>query len=110
VKSEALHEEDLHPTSHRGVRHWLPILLWLVFAGGLITEALSPHLKIENDAFVIPPSMVDDGKNTGSKSLDPAAIVMHAKHMQELALFLTLGGGVGLGLFYLPFLIGRRSA
>ena len=103
MKSDVLH--DLRSTESRKNRVFLPLLLWLVLAAGLLAEMMSPHLKIENNAFVIPPSLVN-----GSKPIDPAEIIAHAKQMQLLSLILTLGGAVSLGLYYRPFLIGRRSA
>jgi hypothetical protein len=105
VESGALRDKNLRSADGRTRRLWLPSLLWLVFAAGLLTEVLSPHLKIENDAFVMPPSLVD-----GSKPINPAEIVARAKRMQLLSMLLTVEGAVSLGLYYWPFLVGRRSA
>ena len=83
---------------------WLPVLLWAIFGGGLLVQVFAPHLKIENNAFVIPPSMVSQGK-----TINPAELVAHEKRMQLISGLLTLGGAVGLWFYYRDTLMGRRS-
>jgi NhaP-type Na+/H+ or K+/H+ antiporter len=83
---------------------WRPVLFWAIFLSGLSVEALAPHLKIEHNAFVIPPSLVSQGKE-----INLAALVMRERRVQLLAGLLTLGGAIGLGLHYRDSLIGRNS-
>ena len=83
---------------------WLSALLWAIFASGLLVELLAPHLKIEHDAFVIPPSL-----GSQQKEINPAALVARERHMQLLAAVLTLGGAVSLAFYYRDTLINRRQ-
>jgi hypothetical protein len=84
---------------------WLAALLWMIFASGLVVQALAPRLKIEHHAFVVPPSMVSAGK-----PVDLAQLVAREKRMQLISGLLTLGGALGLGYYYRDKLLRRRSA
>jgi hypothetical protein len=87
-------------------RHvWLAVLLWAIFGAGLLVQAFAPHLTIKNKAFVLPPSLISEGKG-----IRPAEIVARARRMQLLSGVLTLGGAVGLALCYRKVLFGTRSA
>ena len=88
--------------NHR--RRSLALLCWLVFAAGLLVQVLSPHLKISNGAFVIPPKMT-----AGRNAIRPDEIVARQRRMQLLSLLLTVGGALGLALLYGETLIGRGS-
>jgi NhaP-type Na+/H+ or K+/H+ antiporter len=76
-------------------RAFLPVLLWVVFGSGLLVQAFAPRLEIENNAFVIPPSLFSE-----SKEVHPAQIVGRERRLQALSAFLTLGGAVGLAFYY----------
>ena len=64
----------------------------------------SPRLKIEPDAFVIPPSLVSQGKE-----INPAAIIARERRMQTFAALLTLGGALGLAFYYRDTLVRRAQ-
>ena len=83
---------------------WLGLLLWVIFGAGLLVQVLAPRLKIEHNAFVIPPALMSPGK-----AIDPEAIVAREKRMQLLSGLLTLGGALGLAFYYRDTLIRRRS-
>jgi hypothetical protein len=86
-------------------KRWLVPLLWMVFISGLVVQAFAPRLKIEHNAFVIPPAMVAQGK-----TVNPAELVQREKRMQLISGLLTLAGALGLGLYYRDTLMGRRAA
>ena len=92
--------------SVHGNRRWrsLALLCWLVFAAGLLVHLLSPHLKISNGAFVIPPKMAA-GRNT----IRPDEIVARQRRMQFVSLLLTGSGALGLAFLYRDILIGAAS-
>jgi hypothetical protein len=73
----------------------LALCLWAIFAAGLLVEMAAPRLKIENNAFVMPP--ISDAQ---SATLRPMVIVRRERWMQAAAGFLTLGGAVSLGVYY----------
>jgi hypothetical protein len=87
------------------VRHWRSVFFWSLFAIGLLLQAFGPHLKIKNNKFVMPPSLVLSGKQ-----IRPDAIVARERIMQSLSAVLTVGGGLGLAFCYRKALFGRRSA
>ena len=76
-------------------RRLIPVLLWTIFASGLLVQAFAPRLEIENDAFVIPPSLISEGK-----AVDPAQIIARERRLQALSAVLTLGGALGLAYYY----------
>jgi hypothetical protein len=85
-------------------RWWLAVFFWSIFGAGLLVQVFAPRLKIEHNAFVIPPSLV-----SGSKEINPAEIVARERRMQLLSGLLTLSGAVGLAFYYRKTLMGRRS-
>jgi hypothetical protein len=92
--------------SVRGNRRWrsLALLCWLVFAAGLLVQLLSPHLKISNGAFVIPPEMA-----TGRNAIRPDEIIARQRRIQLLSVLLTVSGALGLAFLYRDILIGAAS-
>ena len=80
----------------------LALICWLVFAAGLLVQLLSPHLKISNRAFVIPPKMA-----AGKNAIRLDEIVARQRRMQLLSVLLTVGGALGLAFLYYDVLIGR---
>ena len=72
-----------------------PVLLWLLFATGLVIESLSPRLKIDHRAFVMPETLT-----ATSAAIHPDAIVDRERKMQTAAGLLILGSSLGLALFY----------
>jgi hypothetical protein len=62
-----------------------PMLLWMLFATGLVIESLSPRLKIDHRAFVMPETLTATSAE---------------RKMQTAAGLLILGSSLGLGLFY----------
>src|SRR4029077_10499795 len=85
-------------------RRSLALLCWLLFAGGLLVQLLSPHLKISNGAFVIPPGMT-----AGSNGIRLDEIVARQRRLQLLSVLLTLSGALGLAFLYRDILIGGAS-
>jgi hypothetical protein len=85
-------------------RRSLALLCWSLFAAGLLVQLLSPHLKISNGAFVIPPKMAA-GRNT----IRPDEIVGRQRRLQFVSLLLTVGGALGLAFLYRDILIGAAS-
>jgi hypothetical protein len=90
----------------RGKRHrrLLALLCWLVFAAGLLVQLLSPHLKVANGAFVIPPKMA-----AGRNAIRLDEIVARQRRVQLLSILLTVGGALGLAFLYRDVLIGAAS-
>lgn len=86
------------------LRRRATLLLWAVFAAGLLAQAFAPRLKIEKRAFVIPPSMAASG------NVRPDEIVSRERRMQLLSGILTLAGAAGLAVRYRRVLAGRRPA
>lgn len=75
--------------SVHGNRCWrsLALICWLLFAAGLLVQLLSPHLKISNGAFVIPPGMA-----AGRNAIRLDQIVARQRRMQLLSVLLTVSG------------------
>jgi hypothetical protein len=92
--------------SVHGNRRWrsLALLCWLVFAAGLLVQLLSPHLKVSNGAFVIPPKMA-----AGRNAIRLDEIVARQRRMQLLSILLTVSGAFGLAFLYRDILIGGAS-
>ena len=89
-------------------RRSLAFICWLVFAVGLLVQLLSPHLKVSNGAFVIPPKMA-----AGRNAIRLDEIVARQRRMQLLSILLTVSGALGLAFLYRDILIGvasRRSS
>jgi hypothetical protein len=80
----------------------LALLCWLVFAAGLLVQLLSPHLKVANGAFVIPPKMA-----AGRNAIRVDEIVGGQRRMQLLSVLLTGSGALGLAFLYRDILIGQ---
>lgn len=73
----------------------LALCLWAIFAAGLIVELAAPRLKVENNAFVMPP--VNDAH---AATLRPDVLVRRERWMQASAGILTVGGALALGVYY----------
>ena len=76
-------------------RVWLGLVLWMGLSAGLLVQAFGPHLKIQNNKFVIPPSFL-----SGEAEVRPDEMVGRERRMQALSGILTLGSGLGLALYY----------
>jgi hypothetical protein len=85
-------------------RRSLALLCWLLFAAGLLIQLLSPHLKVSNGAFVIPPEMA-----AGRNAIRLDEIVARQRRMQLLSVLLTVSGALGLAFLYRDILIGAAS-
>jgi hypothetical protein len=82
--------------SRGGRQHrWLAVLLWVIFGAGLLVHAYGPHVKIMNNTFVIPPSLVSEGKD-----IDPAEIIAYERSKHLVSGILTVGGALGIALYY----------
>src|SRR5437868_14684356 len=81
-----------------------PLICWLLFAAGLLFQLFSPHLKISNGAFVIPPKM-----SAGKNAIRLDEIVGRQRRMQLLSILLTVSGAFGLAFLYRDILIGAAS-
>jgi hypothetical protein len=80
----------------QNVRQTLLVLcLWAIFAAGLLVQMGAPRLKIENNAFVMPPL-------TGAQEavLHPDLLVRRERWMQMASGVLTVGGALALGVWY----------
>jgi hypothetical protein len=86
-------------------RRWSGVLFWVIFLVGLLLQAFSPHLKIKDNRFVLPPSLISP-----STQIRPAEIIARERRMQLLSGVLTLGGAFGLAVVYGKVLFGTRSA
>jgi hypothetical protein len=87
-----------HPlkfTSSKITSKRLAIYLWLLFAAGLLVQAMTPGLKIENRAFVMPPTVNVQGEN-----IRPDALVSRERWMQAASGILTVGSALALGFCY----------
>ena len=87
----------------------LSMTLWAIFASGITIEVLAPRLKIENHAFVMPPTVMQQGAQ-----IRPDVLVDHERRMQWAAATLTVGGAIALAFWYRRTLAGalvfRRSS
>jgi hypothetical protein len=81
-------------------RRWLPMLLSVIFGAGLLVQVFGTRLEITNNAFLIPRSLVADGQN-----IHPAELVADERRRQSLAALLTIGGALGLAIYYRRSLI-----
>jgi hypothetical protein len=73
----------------------LELCLWAIFAAGLVVEMAAPRLKVENNAFVMPP--INDSH---AATLRPDVLVRRERWMQASAGILTVGGALALGVYY----------
>ena len=87
------------------LRRWRGTFFWALFLVGLLLQAFGPHLKIKDNRFVFPPSLVSAGTE-----IRPAEIVARERRIQLLSGVLTFGGAFGLALYYGKVLFGTRSA
>jgi hypothetical protein len=94
----------MHQNGLSWPHRWRSVFFWVLFATGLLTQAFSPHLKIKNNGFVVPPSLVSSGAEVQTLEL-----VARERGIQFLSAVLTLGGAIGLALCYREVLLGRRS-
>ncbi len=89
------HDEGWKGTSRPIPGTLLKVCLWAVFAAGLLVEMAAPPLKIENNAFVMPPTA-----NVPGTQMRPDALVRREQWMQSSAGILTVGGALALGFYY----------
>lgn len=83
----------------------LALCLWAIFAVGLLVEMAAPRLKIENNAFVMPPISDMHGS-----TLRPDALVRRERWMKGASGIFTVGGALALGVFYRQTLIAALRA
>ncbi len=88
-------ESPAERTNAKRGRRWIAMLLWAIFGAGVLLQAVAPRLKIEHNAFVMPPELLSQGK-----AIAPAEIVARVRKMQLLSAVLALGGALGLASFY----------
>jgi len=96
--------ESRQPKAASRRPQWLALLFWVLFGAGLLVQVIAPRLKIERNAFVIPPSMVSTGKQ-----FHPAEIVSRERRMQVISAILTLGGALGLAVQYRHSFVRRQA-
>jgi len=90
-QKNALNNRTIGSARHRK----LALFLWGIFAVGVLIEIASPRLKIENNAFVMPP--ISGGQ---AAALQPGALVRRERWTRGVSGVLTLGGALALGVFY----------
>jgi hypothetical protein len=73
----------------------LALCLWAIFTAGLLVEMWAPRLKIENNAFLMPPI-----NNAQAATLRPDVLVRRERWMQTASGILTFGGALALGVYY----------
>src|SRR5580698_5887848 len=73
----------------------LAICLWVIFGVGLLVEMAAPRLRIENNAFVMPP--INDAHTA---ILRPDVLVRRERWMRAASGILTVGGALALGAYY----------
>jgi hypothetical protein len=79
----------------------LALYFWLMFAAGLALQAMAPRLKIENHAFVMPPTV-----NVQGATIRPDILVRRERWMQMASGILTVGSALALGFCYRRTLMG----
>jgi hypothetical protein len=83
---------------------WRSVLLWAVFVVGVLLQAFSSHLKIKNNRFVLPPSLLSSGTE-----IRPDEIIARERRLQWISGILTLGSALGLAACHRRVLFGGRS-
>jgi hypothetical protein len=91
---------SIEVNSIRRRHRWLPVTLWIIFSAGLLVQLFGPHLKIANNAFVVPHALIVNGKD-----LHPAELVATERRNQLLSAILTLSGALGMAFYYRGTLI-----
>jgi hypothetical protein len=81
------------------------VFFWALFIAGLLLQVSGPHLKIKNNRFILPPSLV-----SADREIRPDAIVERERERQLLSGLLTVGGTIGLALYHRKALFARRSS
>ncbi len=89
------HDERWKGTPRQIPNTLLKVCLWAVFVAGLLVEMAAPRLKIENNAFVMPPI-----SNAHAGVLRPDVLVRRERWMQGVAGILSIGGALSLGFYY----------
>jgi len=79
----------------KGRRVRLSLILWLTLATGLLVHAFAPNLKVRDNKFVLPSSLL-----SGKEEIHPDEIVTSERRMQALSAILTLGSAIGLSFYY----------
>jgi hypothetical protein len=91
---------DVGNNKGRRRHRWLAVLLWVIFGAGLLVQSYGPHVKITNNTFVIPPSLV-----SGGKDIHPAEIIAYERSKHLVSGILTVGGALGIALYYRNLLV-----
>ena len=86
-------------------RHWMAALVWATFCAGLLVQVYAPGLRVRNNTFIIPPSLVSNGQE-----VKPAELVGRERRMQWISVILTVGGALGLAFRYRRVLIRPRAS
>jgi len=88
-------KSERQPWGGGGRQTRLALCLWAIFAAGLLIEIAAPRLKIENNAFVMPPI-----SDAGGQVLRPDVLVRRERWLRGVSGTLTLGGALALGICY----------
>ena len=86
------------------IRHFTPAVLWIVFSAGLAIQWISPRLKIEDNAFVVPSALLQ--KDTG---VTLQSLITRERRLQTLSAILTLAGALGLAYHYRHIFVRPKS-
>ncbi|HEY3972280.1 MAG TPA: hypothetical protein VGM18_04700 [Candidatus Sulfotelmatobacter sp.] len=88
-------QQELTQAHGKKIAKSLTFCLWAIFAAGLLVQAAAPRLKIENHAFVMPPSAMMQGA-----VIRPDRLVLRERRMQLASGVLTVGGSLALAFYY----------
>jgi NhaP-type Na+/H+ or K+/H+ antiporter len=94
----------MHKAVFNVLRRRCSVLLWAVFVVGVLLQAFSSHLKIKNNRFVLPPSLL-----SSSAEIRTDEIIARERRLQWISGVLTLGSALGLAACHRRVLFGGRS-
>lgn len=88
-------ERQIQRSSGRAWSARVVVCLWAMFVAGLLIQLAAPRLKIENNAFAMPPIV-----NAQGAAIRPDVLVRRERWMQGASGILTVGGALALGICY----------
>ena len=98
-------EPEVDQGKRRQRRPWVAVVLWAIFAAGLAVQIFGSSLKVEDHAFIVPPSLVSRGK-----LLRLDELITREQRIQWASAILTVGGAIGLAFLYGEDFFKRRPS